>query len=105
VRKRGTHAHEFAEFFRWYAILPTPLHEALQKAAKQEGWTPPWDREEEVAAEQFKKNSRRKKRPSARWSCQLTPSFCQGSLWATETGSSNTAIFGTFDGSTTGQIP
>jgi hypothetical protein len=39
----------FAEFFQWHAIPPTRLHEALQDAAKHEGWTPPWDRQEQEA--------------------------------------------------------
>jgi hypothetical protein len=50
VSKPRTPAHQFAEFFRWHAIQPTPLHEALQDAAKEAGWTPPWDREEGAAA-------------------------------------------------------
>src|SRR6266404_4117214 len=36
-----------AEYFRWYGIPPSWLHEALQRAAKQAGWIPPWDREEQ----------------------------------------------------------
>jgi len=35
------------DLFRWYAIPPSLLHWAVQEAAKQEGWTPPWDREEQ----------------------------------------------------------
>jgi hypothetical protein len=35
------------ELFRWYAIPPTSLHQAVQEAARQEGWTPPWNREEQ----------------------------------------------------------
>ena len=34
-------------FRRWYGIPPSPLHLAVQEAARQEGWTPPWDREEQ----------------------------------------------------------
>lgn len=37
------------ELFRQYAIPPSPLHWAVQEAAKQEGWSPPWDREEQLA--------------------------------------------------------
>jgi hypothetical protein len=36
-----------AELFQPYGIPPTPLHEAVQDAARQEGWTAPWDREEQ----------------------------------------------------------
>jgi hypothetical protein len=39
--------HPLTEFFRPYGIPPTPLHEALQEAARQAGWTAPWDREEQ----------------------------------------------------------
>ena len=59
-------AHQFAEYFQWHGILPTPLHEALQKAAKQEGWIPPWDREEETASEQLKKRTAGKRSGLAR---------------------------------------
>jgi hypothetical protein len=61
VSKPRAPAHQFADFFQWHAILPTPLHEALQEAAKQEGWAPPWDREEQAAAEQLKKRTAGKK--------------------------------------------
>jgi hypothetical protein len=47
VSKPRAPADQFAEFFQWHAILPTPLHEALQEAARQEGWTAPWDREDQ----------------------------------------------------------
>jgi hypothetical protein len=33
----------------------------LQEAAKHEGWTPPWDREQQAAAEQLKKRTAGKK--------------------------------------------
>ena len=35
------------DLFRLYAIPPSPLHEAVQEAARQEGWTPPGDHEEQ----------------------------------------------------------
>jgi hypothetical protein len=35
------------DLFRWYGIPPSPLHWAVQEAARQEGWTPPWVREEQ----------------------------------------------------------
>jgi hypothetical protein len=35
------------DLFRRYGIPPSPLHWAVQEAARQEGWTPPWDREEQ----------------------------------------------------------
>jgi hypothetical protein len=66
VSKPRTPAYQFAEFFQWHAILPTPLHEALQEAAKQEGWIPPWDREEEDAAKQLKKRRAGKKSGTVR---------------------------------------
>jgi hypothetical protein len=37
------------DLFRWHAIQPSPFHQAVQDAARQEGWTPPWDREEQRA--------------------------------------------------------
>jgi hypothetical protein len=40
---------KLADLFRWYGIPPSPLHEAAQEAARQAGWTPPWDREEQQA--------------------------------------------------------
>jgi hypothetical protein len=33
----------WVDYFRPYGIPPSPLHEALQKAAMQAGWIPPWD--------------------------------------------------------------
>ena len=36
-----------ADLFRRYAIPPSPLHAAAQEAARQAGWTPPWDREKQ----------------------------------------------------------
>jgi hypothetical protein len=37
------------DYFRWSAVPPTDLHEALQKAAIQAGWIPPWDRADQQA--------------------------------------------------------
>src|SRR5262249_40053931 len=37
----------WVEYFRPYGILPSPLHAALQNAALQAGWIPPWDAEEQ----------------------------------------------------------
>jgi hypothetical protein len=37
----------WVDYFRWYGIPPTPLHEGLQEGARQAGWTAPWDREEQ----------------------------------------------------------
>jgi hypothetical protein len=37
------------DLFRWYGIPPSPLHAAVQEAARQAGWTPPWDRDEQRA--------------------------------------------------------
>lgn len=35
------------DFFRCYAIPPSPLHKAIQEAAKKAGWMPPWENEEQ----------------------------------------------------------
>ena len=35
------------DLFRPYGIPPSPLHEVVQEAARQAGWTPPWDREQQ----------------------------------------------------------
>jgi hypothetical protein len=40
---------ELVDLFQQYAIPPSPLHEALQQAAIEAGWIPPWDREEQRA--------------------------------------------------------
>jgi hypothetical protein len=40
---------KLVDLFRWYAIPPSPIHEAVQEAARQAGWTPPWDKEEQIA--------------------------------------------------------
>ena len=47
VKKPKAHVNPFAELFQWYGIPPTPLHEAVQEAARREGWVPPWDREDQ----------------------------------------------------------
>jgi hypothetical protein len=38
------------DLFRWYGIPPSLLHAAIQDAAKQAGWTPPWDQEQQTTA-------------------------------------------------------
>jgi hypothetical protein len=38
------------DLFKHHATPPSPLHEAMQKAARLAGWIPPWDREEQGAA-------------------------------------------------------
>jgi len=38
---------KLVDLFRWYAIPPSALHEVVQAAARQAGWTPPWDHEEQ----------------------------------------------------------
>jgi hypothetical protein len=43
------------DLFSRYAIPPSPLHEAVQAAARQAGWAPPWDREEQHKEQQNKK--------------------------------------------------
>jgi len=37
------------DLFQPYSIPPTPLHELIQEAAKQAGWTPPWDQRQSQA--------------------------------------------------------
>ena len=45
MKKPKVTADPFVKFFQPYGVPPTPLHEALQEAARQAGWTAPWDRE------------------------------------------------------------
>ena len=45
------------DLFRLYAIPPSSLHEAVQKLARQEGWMPPWDREEQQKVQQSQKKA------------------------------------------------
>jgi hypothetical protein len=55
---------DLVDLFRPYGIPPTPLHEAVQKAATKAGWTAPWDREEQevaTAAQTLKKRTAGKK--------------------------------------------
>jgi hypothetical protein len=47
VSKTKAPISPLAELFRPYGIPPTPLHEAVQEAARQEGWIPSWDREDQ----------------------------------------------------------
>ena len=42
-RSKASMTTSLRDLFRRYAI-PSPLHKAVQEAARQEGWTPPWDR-------------------------------------------------------------
>ena len=56
----------FRDLFRWYGIPPSPLHSAMQEAAKQEGWTPPWEREEQTAIAGQKSGHLRAERASIR---------------------------------------
>ena len=35
------------DLFKRYDTPPSRLHEAVQRWARQEGWSPPWDREEQ----------------------------------------------------------
>src|SRR4051794_12126678 len=37
------------ELFHSYTTPPSPLHEALQEAALQAGWVPPWERKVQTA--------------------------------------------------------
>jgi hypothetical protein len=47
--ERQPRAADLRELFQCHAIPPTPLHEAIQEAARQEGWTPPWNHEAQRA--------------------------------------------------------
>jgi hypothetical protein len=38
---------ELLDLFTCFAIPPTPLHEAIQKAAIEAGWIPPWELEDQ----------------------------------------------------------
>jgi hypothetical protein len=35
------------DLFRQHVIPPSPVHELVQTAAQQEGWIPPWERDEQ----------------------------------------------------------
>jgi len=35
------------DLFQRFAIPPSPLHEAIQKSARKQGWTAPWDAEDQ----------------------------------------------------------
>ena len=54
------------DLFKRYATPPTPLHDAVQKWARKEGWTPPWDREEQQKEQQHQKKAAGKKSALAR---------------------------------------
>jgi hypothetical protein len=60
--KKARAAVDLVDLFRPYGIKPTPLHEAVQEAARQAGWIAPWDR----YAEQLKKKMAGKKSGLAR---------------------------------------
>ena len=45
------------DLFQQHAIPPSPLHEAVQKLARQEGWIPPWDREGQHEEQQSQKKA------------------------------------------------
>lgn len=47
VRERKKPVDPLVELFQWYVIPPTDLHEFIQEAAKQAGWIPPWDLEDQ----------------------------------------------------------
>lgn len=46
-RRNAGASAPWVDYFRPHGIPPSPLHEALQNAAMQAGWIPPWDREQE----------------------------------------------------------
>lgn len=49
------------DLFQRHAIPPSRLHDAVQRLARQEGWTPPWDREEQHEEQQSQKKAAGKK--------------------------------------------
>jgi hypothetical protein len=49
------------DLFQRHTIPPSPLHDAVQRLARQEGWTPPWDREEQHEEQQSQKKAAGKK--------------------------------------------
>ena len=60
--KKARATVDLVDLFRPYGIKPTPLHEAVQEAAKKAGWTAPWDR----YAEQLNKKAAGEKSGRAR---------------------------------------
>jgi hypothetical protein len=56
------------DLFKRHATPPTPLHDAVQKWAKKEGWSPPWDGEEQKKAAGKKSGIVRKTRAKLRLS-------------------------------------
>ena len=51
------------DLFKRYATPPTPLHDAVQRWARKEGWIPPWDHEEQQKEEQVGRRRRAPKAP------------------------------------------
>src|ERR1035437_1104585 len=45
------------DLFQRHANPPSRLHDAVQKLARQGGWTPPWDREEQHEEQQSQKKT------------------------------------------------
>ena len=56
------------DLFKRYTTPPTPLHDAAQKWARKEGWTPRWDGEEQKKAAGKKSGIVRKNRAELRLS-------------------------------------
>ena len=46
---------ELRNLFHWHGIPPSARHSILQKVAKEEGWIPPWEREEQRQQQKQKK--------------------------------------------------
>jgi hypothetical protein len=57
-RSRAQHSTPWVEYFRPYGIPPSWLHEALQNAAMEAGWTPPSKAERRAAGQ---KSGRKRK--------------------------------------------
>jgi hypothetical protein len=38
---------ELVDLFKWHAIPPSALHQAVQAAARRAGWIPPWNHKKE----------------------------------------------------------
>src|SRR3954469_16206220 len=47
AKKRNVAVGALADLFQWYSLPPTHLHHDLQLAAREAGWVPPWDVEDQ----------------------------------------------------------
>jgi len=49
------------DLFHRFKSPPSPIHKEVQRRAKEAGWTPPWDREEQQKEQQYQKEAAGKK--------------------------------------------